>query len=53
MTRTEVESKKKEQDGKNQKSGGPRKSDGGALTFTAIQVSEVLEAVCVHFGVDT
>ncbi len=23
------------------------------MTFTAIQVPEVLEAVCVHFGVDT
>ena len=53
LTRTEAEIKKKEQDGKHQKSGGARKSDGGALTFTAIQMPEVLEAVCVHFGVDT
>jgi hypothetical protein len=53
LTRTEAEIKKKEQDGKNQKSGGARKSDGGALTFTAIQMPEVLEAVCAHFGVDT
>ena len=36
-----------------EKSGGPRKSDGGVLTSTTIQVSEVLEDVCVHFGVDT
>ena len=53
LTRTEAEIKKKEQDGKNQKSGGARKSDGGALTFTAIQMPEVLKAVCAHFGVDT
>ena len=38
LTMTEVEIKKKEQDVKNQKSDGPRKCDGGALTFTAIQV---------------
>ena len=53
LTRTEDVIKKKEQDDKNKKSGGPRKSDGGALTFTVIQVPEVLEVVCVHFGVDT
>ncbi len=46
LTRTDTEIKKKDQDGKNKKSVGPRKRDGGSLTFTDIQVTEVLEAVC-------
>ena len=53
LTRTETEIKKKEQDGKTQRSVDPRKRDGGDLTFTSTQVSEILETVCVHFGVDT
>ncbi len=53
LSRAEADFKKKEQEGKTQKYGGLKKSDGGALTFTATQVPEILEAVCVHFGVDT
>jgi hypothetical protein len=51
LSRAEGELKKKEQEGKTQKYGGLKKSDGGTLTFTATQVPEVLETVCVHFGV--
>jgi hypothetical protein len=53
LTRAEAELKKKEQEGKTKKNGGLKKGDGGALTFTATQMPEILEAVCVHFGVDT
>jgi hypothetical protein len=53
LSRTEAELKKKEQEGKTQKYGGLKRSDGGTLTFTVNQVSEILEAVCVHFGVFT
>jgi hypothetical protein len=53
LSRAEAELKKKEQKGKIQKYGGLKKNDGGALTFTVNQVPEILEAVCVHFGVDT
>jgi hypothetical protein len=53
LSRAEAELKKKEQDGKTQKYGGLKKSDGGALTFTVNQETEILEAVCAHFGVDT
>ena len=53
LTRAEAEIKKKELEDKTQKSGGPKRNEGGALTFTAIQVPEILEAVCVHFGIDT
>jgi hypothetical protein len=53
LSRAESELKKKEQEGKTQKYDGLKKSDGGALTFTVNQVTEILESVCVHFGVDT
>jgi hypothetical protein len=53
LSRAETELKKKEKEGKTQKYDGLKKSDGGALTFTVNQVSEILETVCVHFGVDT
>jgi hypothetical protein len=51
LSRAEAEFKKKDQEGKTQKYDG--KNDGGSLTFTVNQVPEILEAVCVHFGVDT
>jgi hypothetical protein len=53
LTKAEAEIKKKEQEGGTHKYGGPRKGDGGALTFTTVQVPEILESVCVYFGVDT
>ncbi len=53
LSRVETELKKKEQEGKTQKYGGLKTSDGGALTFTVNQVSEILEDVCAHFGVET
>ncbi len=53
LSRVETELNKKEQEGKTQKYGGLKKSDGGALTFTVNQVPKILEDVCVHFGVDT
>jgi hypothetical protein len=53
LTRAETELKKKEQEDGTHKYGGPREGDGGAFPFTVVQVPENLEAVCVHFGVDT
>jgi hypothetical protein len=41
LSRAEAELKKKEKEGKTQKYGGLKRSDGGALTFTANQVYQI------------